>query len=1294
MRAFAFAAGVFGVVIGIITESSAAEKLIATKDNLQAFMEEGVCTPALDITVRAPDKSAFAGDKVALQMLLGGVQTIVGFQCQAANIFNITGEVGGAKIYAGKIDKSAGGVLVDLPGTPTATTTTAQTSTESQTVEAPGAAAIAAPGAATIDAPGGATIETSDAASTQEVQEAEASPTPPAVAPITTDGTTIDFKKSYGVPSVFGRPAFGATYSSLFSDDEKSAQRRFADYMNLSTGKKIGDSFSGSMSDSANCFAINHLPDEATKLKYLTRANQWKGDNEFEQGRTKESFLTEQAPSLQALAPKFPLEIVNVSRLSLGKYDKSLGGYNLFQPHAADNYIVPQFSPHCAGQMQVLRPAATFDTLVKLSEAEAEALVNRLVSTGGSSSGQFLYLVSTLRISPLSAALQNYGTQFTSEALSIDVYEDPDFKKKLATLPIYRSLSPLFEAADFDNAVFGTSARLDDENYALMLLRANGDILTGESWQRLLSIQFQRDRLHYEAAMAPNHTKSEDAAPPTFAQDYQPFFPYGFSQQLATRSEETLKKYKSYVLKKSETLPEKMLLTVNVNRDYQTKIGKIGWPSVSKASEGTAAGALQKEGLSVGQILNGTGSQTIATEGSRNESVIVLPNVATAYAETLTNEETTALFGEQNMGSIPIEIELAISKTRLVPIAEGRAAFVIDGAPKRLIARKRDTKEVLFERGFEVAAIDPNQSVADSLAVTPPSPSLKATAEAMDLIQAKFLPSSLTDDDYARIYRARWFYEKSLSDRKMTPDWGRFFVEGKPQPTDEAMVQDLPKLKKWVTDRAAAISGDMTIVYRTARPNQEGRFDTGVHSISASGAEISSGLPLTISNCAREAESKPLMKPACDYLDHVRENLSLIYPFGSGHKATGPRLACNSAVAMTREYYCMGARETFPEDTRGQAEAGFRDILVIDKEVYPPSDQPDFQLGSSGTYHMELDVQVTGVSVVEGPVEDRMQLALKKYATYLEANGLGGSGYRFSEEAPAPLDYLRFDAQVKDARIVDAKTGNLISKLELRDARIPNLDSLDTTGPKLEDLVPKAPYGLDVVGLKLGMTMEQAEQAVRSHMTVGQVLVQDRANAMEAITGGFRKFSSNKVFISDDYNEMIILYDEPPAAKGVVVGITRQMRFPEGQATASGVMTQLKQKYGAPDWVSSGGDAAWGKGAKIAQRPGSSQHMCAASSSNSGLRDYRMENGAEIVTSGANALTQFVPTLKRMNSYQNAVGVDCGSVLSMKFENNQLILQLGDMSRYKQLFDESKSMIESGAGGFGSNDAPKVDIKL
>jgi hypothetical protein len=435
--------------------------------------------------------------------------------------------------------------------------------------------------------------------------------------------------------------------------------------------------------------------------------------------------------------------------------------------------------------------------------------------------------------------------------------------------------------------------------------------------------------------------------------------------------------------------------------------------------------------------------------------------------------------------------------------------------------------------------------------------------------------------------------------------------------------------------------------------------------------------------------------PACDYLENALKNEPMIYPFGLGENLLGPRLRCRSALGFgPREAYCEARNAQFEKESSTKVNPGFRDIFTYDKEIFFPGTQSEAV--SAGSPDMIVDIDIADAHMADKPPLLASTQAFQKYSAFQESLGLGRPGLTVTEPQ-ATGRYFIFDAKVLTATLVNRETGDPIKDLELKAARKPDLEALKM--PETEAAVPGAAFGPDIVGLQLGMTFDQAEALIRSHMKVGRVLNRERARQPEAATGEFGTYSSSKIYVAEDNSEFIVLYDEPPFAKKIVVGITRQMNFPKGQLTALSARNQLRTKYGQETWSGKDG-VGWGDGLSHTTHADTYLHNCLPSIENRLPTDWLQEDGTKAdwtPTSSKSGINNGVPNMVLFGDYR---GRNCGPVLGMTFssvndpkQEDRLIVHLTDPNHYEKLYKESKRLIKAGEATFGEQTAAP-DIKL
>jgi hypothetical protein len=538
---------------------------------------------------------------------------------------------------------------------------------------------------------------------------------------------------------------------------------------------------------------------------------------------------------------------------------------------------------------------------------------------------------------------------------------------------------------------------------------------------------------------------------------------------------------------------------------------------------------------------------------------------------------------------------------------------------------------------------------------------------------------------------ARWEYEASIPPTRAIPDWGRFFIPGKSKPNDNQQAAILKRFKDWTANRANALPGKIRLHYRLVRYNDGNPVSAEAPWSQSDAGQYQRSIRQTLNSCNTEESSYPAIAPACAYLENVAKNTPEIHPFGYGVKLAGPRVICATVLDNGSDPYCNARKVQFKKGKK--IDPGFHDVFVFDKEIFIPGSRSDLKtLSSNG--NMTVDVRIAGLRLADKSLPRPFDEATKRYGAYREGLGLRVNRSTGNQREESGR-YFIFDAQVLGARLVRNKSHEPIADLELRAARNPGLDVLKAPAPTTSS--PGRPFGPDIVGLRLGMTFDEADRIIRSHMKVGHVLTRDRAKDPTAITGEFERFSSSKLYISQGLNEFIILYDEPPSAPRTVLGITRQLTFPNGQLIPLQVLSQLRKKYGKEDWTGRRKGVGWGNGLRQTTIEDSVAHKCLPDSVNRSLNSW-VEDGASGTPSNPSNKGLISKIVPNMNMYQEPIGRNCGAVLGMEIsieknpmQEDRLILQLTDANLYWKNFKESKRLIKSGGAGFGAEaKGPKI----
>lgn len=1079
-----------------------------------------------------------------------------------------------------------------------------------------------------------------------------------------------------------------------FTSDQRAALQRFFDFVELSLDPTLLDS-------PAPCWAVEYFPQSVTTRYVRTaplgrneyhklhgkfgRQGNWHGTNEFEVARSREAFVKEQRQNLleRAIAPDF--ELVFVSPFHFGEYDSQRGGFRL---NPGQRVIKATLPTKCAGRsFSYSMPSFVIPELWQVDRQAAEAALRRV-------SNRRAYLAVGVALRPLETDPQGQRQGVWAGITSMTIYADPDLRDSLAELPLVTAATPAVLTGQADSAPRLAKVTLDAEAIALRLLLEQPDALDDRAWLGLAERQWRRDAAYYKGDIVSvgGQEAERQSRTPTRDPDYVPFFPndqnWGRLQDLPP---ERMVAFKEWALARARKLPDTLVFPVKWKTHPSSA---VVFEPVSEQDDAPVVAALLAEGLSRRQMVrlpeSSSGDQHLLGGGSRRSIVLTLPQLVDSYIPEFSEKDAVAQRG------IPIprpQYHVRIDSTRLLRLPDGSEAIVVQAVPERLEIWNGQLTDVIYERRFDAVALDPKRLDHAELTVAPPNRErLALTAETMDLLIARHAPERLTDLELERMMIARWAYETSKR-ANPAPDWGRFFVPGKPAPGAAERANLLPRFREWTTRRAAALPGRFTLTLDSAQIGDDGRVQPNepwdmFEKRRSMGAEIV--------NCTAQAGSMPALTVGCSYLREALDNEPRVYPFGSGTYPAGPRFRCGT------DAYCQTGLKAYAEHLDGRAglparrvrgnaiEYDFRDVVILDREAFLPSNQAKAR--NTGSFKVEVDVEIKDLQVADAPPPHPLSEAEKRYQEFREAiSGQQRATQPAARRAAGP--YHVISAHVIAARLVNGD--KVLADLDLREPR-----SFDVAKLSVEQAVAppaaQGPYGPDIVGLRLGLSFAEAEAIIRKHMVVERVLKRDRANQATAATGNFERFSSATMFVAEGGKEFIILYDEPPAAEQVVVGITRQLALSAGQLNAASALALMREKYGRETWSSPRGIVGWGE--SLRQAGNALDNKCIP-----GLRSAPVGEWAE----SDGSPTKWKPmgrgapgVVSVMKVYNHARGQLCGAVVSMDFtpgrqagEDDRLVVQVGDLGRYEPLFQASKEQIASGAASYGSTEQAK-DLKL
>lgn len=212
-------------------------------------------------------------------------------------------------------------------------------------------------------------------------------------------------------------------------------------------------------------------------------------------------------------------------------------------------------------------------------------------------------------------------------------------------------------------------------------------------------------------------------------------------------------------------------------------------------------------------------------------------------------------------------------------------------------------------------------------------------------------------------------------------------------------------------------------------------------------------------------------------------------------------------------------------------------------------------------------------------------------------------------------------------------------------------------------------YGPDMVGLRLGMTMSQAENIVRRHMQVGWVATL-RPGILGANNAKFIR-GMPKIFIARNEREVIILLSHPKAGNRVL-GVRRLLMLPGHGLDPAALKRKLKAKYGP---TSTPGTLTWGGDSKcVANWRGVAMGAFKFADGNDPTKPatFRDSSGAVSSVLGMQSLL-FQPVPLQQRILAGSDGHQCRPVLHADVSRNVVDLSLADKGQLYQVFDKAKA---------------------
>lgn len=221
------------------------------------------------------------------------------------------------------------------------------------------------------------------------------------------------------------------------------------------------------------------------------------------------------------------------------------------------------------------------------------------------------------------------------------------------------------------------------------------------------------------------------------------------------------------------------------------------------------------------------------------------------------------------------------------------------------------------------------------------------------------------------------------------------------------------------------------------------------------------------------------------------------------------------------------------------------------------------------------------------------------------------------------------------------------------------------------------PFGPDMVGLRLGQSLQEAEATVRAHMDVGRIF---EVSASAAVPPA--PFAAGKLFLSRDEREIIAIHPGPAAADGRLAGAWRRIYVP-ASIVADAASGPMQAKYGEPAFRSIAGDVLiWGQ----TRLPACNDAYVAAVEATRLLDERWRENGVPVQWRPPNGeVPARLPGLVGRTANGEPWLENCGPRLTLQFRAAQgepalalIETTLTDLGRYRRAFDADRPAVLPG----------------
>lgn len=1024
-----------------------------------------------------------------------------------------------------------------------------------------------------------------------------------------------------------------------------------------------------------NICGLADLLTDKTRARYMGHCDSsngptWVGSDEFERAEAAAALKKQNfSKAILAAAPSLPLRFAYVDDVQLGEYSAEKGGFaNRWNPPQYQSGVSTQGGVYSSGSGRSDSVVGDYpDPLVKMSVSDARALAMEMANwhfkpqgdhTTLQLGGRWLRRITTYEVK----AFEPKTSSFSLIVTAMTLYDGP-MKRKVYDFPINGGDLPFQLGPVPAKLVSPDPVEFNRAYLSLLGLDAASQVERAKFLSDFRSVILERDSGYY---------KDGNKTPPQFSSDdaRRPFYTYD-SRFVQTSDDAQLE---AYAMAVRAGLPEEVIVKSDVYRGNIHQGYSFGAATYlgNSLNPGDLAEALAESGLQGDQIYKQWAGQSYF--------ILALPNSRELY-------------------SVPADLD-AIAGQDEKPITQ-TARFKV-GALKRLAAKEGDTPVFLLEMeplsihvsldGRQIAerSFDDvphlNDATADSAEtasravspdvgeapVAPREDVLLLTAHSADLITLALVGNSLPKDALAYRVLRRWNDEKASDD----PIGGRFFTVGRRSPTIEEARELGAKLITFAQKRLPP-------------PPLKIRLDGTATVASAEGVGF---WPWAMMACLGGQE----MQSSLNNIKWRGPSTSLQNKRHFAQTAGGSRwtpdderkLLVSTARGKATDFVHQLAGSCRGESLSVGVHDTVKTYLTIPVNLPAP---PVETIRPGEHVHVSAVLTVSSARLQDFPPDGPSLLP----ASFADSENQPPTA------APNPGNSLVFDASLEEAIYTDdsgreifRSSGDKLYSIAAIVSAFEQESAATSQGPMFD-------FPHDIVGLKLGMSFEEAEQAIRAHMKVWKV-VDGRRSLDEADEGAFlRPATSGKLFVAEGEREFIAIIDEPPAVTGKVLVAWRRVYFEPGKVPEDEIADSLLSKYGVPTSqpISPGIRNYWstalGNGCQAQYQHGAPMTALGATWVENGAPfSVTMPDGAPV---GDATLPQLVV---RPQDPDRSAGNDCGPVFTAQYSFDAsrtaaagfpmrsldwVELILSNAGDYAAAFNANRSARQAGGGeGTGS----------